>query len=106
VHHFLAEWSESECVDMDKLRRLSELFDPYGYGKSMKDIPVTSVDDIRNMLVLSQEFHTGVDKATNTATGIHNLVFPFFIAILNCKDQYCPIPLASETLEDVEKRLK
>ena len=106
VHHFLAEWSEgSETVDFDKLRRLTELFDPYGYGKSMKDVPMESVDDIRNMLVLSQQFHTGVNKTANNATGIHNLVFPFWIALLNCKDEKCPIPLAGETLEDVEKRL-
>lgn len=105
VHHFLAEWSEGELVDFEKLKRLAEMFDPYGYGAAMKDTPITSIDDIRNMLVLSQPFHTGMNDAGNNATGIHNLVFPFWLALLNSKAGLCPIPLPGETVVAAEARV-
>src|ERR1035438_1743812 len=37
-HHFIAEWSEGNNVDFDKLKAIAELFDPYGYSAKMKDI--------------------------------------------------------------------
>ena len=105
VHHFLAEWSEGELVDFVKLKRLAEIFDIYGYAAAMKDIPMTSVDDIRNLMVLSQPFHTGVNATAGNPTGIHNLVFPFWLAQLNCKKGVCPVPEAGETIEAAEKRI-
>lgn len=107
VHHFIAEWSEGpETVDFDKLRRLSQIFDIYGYGKALGDKPIESVDDIRNMMVLSQQYHTGVNHTAGNPTGIHNTLFPFWIAILNAKEGKCPVPLAGETVEDAKKRLE
>lgn len=105
VHHFLAEWSEAELVDFGKLKKLAERFDIYGYAAKMKDIPMTSVDDIRNLMVLSQPYHTGVNATTGNATGIHNLVFPFWLAQLNCKEGENPVPEAGETVAAAEQRI-
>ena len=105
VHHFLAEWSESELVDFVKLKKLAEIFDIYGYAAKMKNIPMTSVDDIRNLMVLSQPFHTGVNAIAGNPTGIHNLVFPFWLAQLNCKTGDNPVPQAGETIQAAEDRI-
>jgi hypothetical protein len=105
VHHFLAEWSEADLVDFDKLKLLAEKFDIYGYAAKMKDIPMTSVDDIRNLLVLNQEFHTGTNSTAGNPTGIHNLVFPFWISQINCKKGMDPVPQEGETLEKAEQRI-
>lgn len=80
VHHFGCEWSlEADC-DFDKLKDLLMLFDFYGYSHSMKDIPLTSVDDIRNMLVLCQRHHTHPEN------GIHEITFPVWISQKWAKD--------------------
>jgi len=105
VHHFLAEWSEAELVDFVKLKKLAEIFDIYGYAAKMKDIPMTSVDDIRNFMVLSQPWHTGVNATAGDPTGIHNLVFPFWIAQLNSLDGKDPVPQAGETVAQAEARI-
>lgn len=105
VHHFLAEWSEAELVDFVKLKRLAEVFDIYGYAAKMKDTPMTSVDDIRNLMVLSQPFHTGVNPVAGNPTGIHNLVFPFWLAQLNSKDGFNPIPQTGETVQAAMDRI-
>lgn len=105
VHHFLAEWSEGEVVDFVKLKALAEVFDIYGYAAKMKDIPMTSVDDIRNLMVLSQPYHTGVNAVAGNPTGIHNLVFPFWLAQLNSRDGKDPIPQAGETVVQAEQRM-
>jgi hypothetical protein len=104
-HHFLAEWSEADLVDFNLLKWLAEIFDIYGYGAKMKDTPITSVDDIRNQMVLCQPHHTGVNETAGDPTGIHNLVFPFWIAQVNCKKGECPVPQAGETIEQAEKRI-
>ena len=105
VHHFLAEWSEADLVDFTKLKALAELFDVYGYAAKMKDVPMTSVDDIRNLMVLSQIWHTGVNATAGNPTGIHNLVFPFWIAQLNSLDGKDPVPQAGESLAQAEARI-
>lgn len=73
VHHFLCSWSMQNVCDYDKLKELVVLFDIYGYGKKLNDIPITSVDDIRNLIVLCLKHHR------QTFTGIHELTFPTWI---------------------------
>jgi hypothetical protein len=80
IHHFLAEWSMENSVDFSKLRRLTLLFDIYGYGKKLKNTPVTTIDDIRNCMVLCRTHHTG------TYTGVHNLTFTVWLLQLLGKD--------------------
>jgi len=106
VHHFLAEWSLAKLVSRKKLKALCELFDIYGYGKLMKDIALKSVDDIRQMMVLCQECHTGVDQEDGSSgIGIHDLPFPAWIIQKVCKDGCSPIPRRGETAEQAEARI-
>ena len=72
------EWCLENVCDFDKLKQFCEDFDPYGYGKLLKNIPITTVDDIRNCLVLCNEHHNSGDK-DGVANGIHNITFPTWI---------------------------
>jgi hypothetical protein len=86
VHHFGCEWALEEDVDFDKLKELLEEFDPYGYGKLLKNKPLTSVDDIRNMLVLCEKHHRHPEE------GIHETTFPIWIIQRLTKQGIEPIP--------------
>lgn len=92
VHHFGCEYSLSNSCDFDKLKNFCEEFDPYGYGKLLKNIPFTDVDDIRNMMVLCEEHHTGCTSQDGIANGIHNITFPAWIIQKLAKDGVEPIP--------------
>jgi len=105
VHHFGAEWSLAELVDFAKLKEFCETFDPYGYGRLLKAQPMTSVDDIRNLLVLSQPVHTGENKTDDNATGIHNLVFPMWIMQGLAKPGLNPVPQPGEDITAAMKRI-
>lgn len=86
AHHFSCEYSLENAVDFSKLKDVLMLFDFYGYSKAMKDIPITSVDDIRNLVVLNEEFHRMGDK------GIHNTTFNAWIMQKIEKDNINVIP--------------
>ena len=107
VHHYAAEWSLADLVDFDKLKQFCEEWDCYGYGKLLKNLPITSVDDIRNMMVLCQDHHTGLGDLTNSGTGIHNLSLNAWLIQKLAKEN--PIPQDGETVErtikDIEKFL-
>jgi len=105
VHHFGCEWSLQSCVDYDKLKTMLLTFDIYGYSKLLEKQPLTNVDDIRNMMCLCQEHHTGTDSATGDATGIHGLVFPMWIAQAVCGTGRDPVPQEGETIETAESRM-
>lgn len=85
THHFACEWALSSLCDFDKLKTLLETFDIYGYSAAMKDTPITSVDDIRNLMNLC---HTHHDCAL---TGVHNLSFPVFLIQKLAKDGMNPV---------------
>ena len=97
VHHFLCEWSEANDADMVKVKAMAERFDPYGYGKLLAHRPIENPDDIRNMLVLCQGHHTGVNHDTQTGIGIHYTTAPAFFAQLCALDGADPIPQRGET---------
>lgn len=92
VHHYGGEWSLENVLDMSKLKEFLEEWDVYGYGKLLKNKPLTSVDDIRNMMVLCQEHHTG-GMADGSANGIHNITFPAWISQRLVKDGEETVPL-------------
>jgi hypothetical protein len=79
--------------------------DYYGYSHSeeFKDVPITSVDDIRNLVVLCQDHHTGTSDTRKTGTGIHNMPEPYWLMQKNGKAN--PIIEDGETIADVEKRV-
>ena len=106
VHHFFIEWSLAATGDFEKMKELAETFDIYGYGKLLKNKPITSPDDIRNMMVLDQDHHTGTDSTDNTPTGIHNMTFPAWIMQKLSKDGFDPIPQEGQTVEKVEEQIK
>lgn len=86
VHHFGCEWALEADVDFDKLKAFLEEFDPYGYGKLLKNKPITSVDDIRNMLVLCERHHR------RSEDGIHETTFPIWIIQKLAKQGVEPVP--------------
>lgn len=106
VHHFFCEWSLQEHCDYEKLKELVETFDIYGYGEKMKDIPITSVDDVRNMMVLCQEHHTGGITKDGSANGIHNLSFPIWISQKVSMDNNDPVPDNMEEILEIQKQIE
>ena len=104
VHHFCCEASLSELCDFDKLKEVCETFDIYGYGEQMKDIPMTSVDDIRNMMVLCRQHH--IDYADGVKNGIHDITFPIWISQKICvKDGVDPVPDNADELEKIKQEI-
>lgn len=104
IHHYGCEYSLQNICDFVKLKTFLLEWDVYGYSKTLVNIPLTSVDDIRNMMALCQSCHTGVDHVNNNATGIHYLVFPMWIARKLCKVD--PVPSGTETNQQVEDEVK
>jgi len=86
VHHFGCEWALAKDCDFEKLKEFCEEFDPYGYGRLLKNKPITSVDDIRNLLVLCEKHH--IEKLY----GIHEITFPIWIIQKLAKKGIEPIP--------------
>ncbi|MCM3272623.1 hypothetical protein [Paenibacillus elgii] len=105
VHHRV-EYMFSNIADFQKVKEFCEEWDIYGYGKLLKNNPITSIDDIRNMMVLCQDHHTGTSDEVNGGTGIHNLTFSSWImqklALPGCN----PIPQDGESFEEVMERVR
>lgn len=107
VHHLGCEWMFANVVDFAKLQRVLLVFDPYGYSAAMRDVPITSVDDVRNMLVLSQRYHTGVNHQDGGGgTGIHALTLSSWIIQACCMDGANPVPQKGETFAQCRARIE
>lgn len=105
VHH-MAEWMFANDIDFEKLKAFVEEWDIYGYGWLLRNQPLTSVDDIRCLIVLDQKHHTGVDHADgNSGTGIHNMTFPAWIMQKLAKESCNPVP-QNESAEEVLKEIE
>lgn len=106
VHH-MAEWMFANIVDFAKLKAFVEEWDIYGYGRLLKNKPITSVDDIRCLVTLCQRHHTGVDHSDgNGGTGIHNLTFPAWLIQKLAKEGEDPVPQEGETPEKVLQEIE
>ncbi|MCL6597922.1 MAG: hypothetical protein K6T81_04210 [Alicyclobacillus macrosporangiidus] len=106
-HHHAVEWSLAAIADWDKVKTYCEEFDPLGYGRLMRNIPMTSPDDPRNLIPLCQRHHTGVDHENGgSGTGIHELTYPVFLIQKLAKDGVDAVPQAGETLEQEEETVK
>jgi hypothetical protein len=102
VHHYGGEWALSETIDLSVLKEFLEEWDVYGYGKLMKNVPLTSVDDVRNAMVLCQEHHTG-GTSDGSANGIHNITFPAWISQKLAMKGTETVPLEDDSLAKVEE---
>jgi len=105
VHH-IAEFSQANNVDLEKLKAFLLVFDPYGYSKAMADEPIESIDDIRNMIVIDKDHHTGVNPVAKNGIGIHRTSFPTWVAQVVSKDGANPVPQRGETSDQVMERIK
>ena len=107
IHHFAAEYMFENIADLAKVKEFVETFDVYGYGKLLKNQPLTSIEDIRCLMALCQTHHTGVDhEDSNSGTGIHSLTFPSWIIQKIAKDGANPIPQPGETVTTAEQDVK
>ncbi len=87
--HHLSEWAEWDDADLAKVLALAKILDPYGYAKADPDTPIASPDDLRLLLMLCQQCHTGAPKQpTDTSAnpagyesgGIHYAPLPVWLA--------------------------
>lgn len=67
THHMMCPYAKQGEVDYHKLKEVCEAMDIYGYSEQLKDIPLTSVDDIRNLINVCEGHHKKSD------CGIHNV---------------------------------
>lgn len=104
VHHYAAEWSLENALDHNKVKAFCEEWDVYGYGRLMKNVPMTTVDDVRNCMVLCQEHHTG-GTSDGAANGIHNITFPAWISQKLVKDGEQTVPLEIQMKQAIRNGL-
>lgn len=90
-------------IDFEKLKVFDKEWDVYGYGRLLRNQPLTTVDNIRCMVVLFQP-HPGVDHADeDRGTGIHSLTFPVWLIQKLAKEGKNPVPQNGETAEQLEE---
>ncbi|MDP4119643.1 MAG: hypothetical protein Q8876_01095 [Bacillota bacterium] len=107
VHHFAVEYMFEELADIEKVKSFVEEFDPYGYGRLLKNVALTSIEDVRCLLVLCENHHVGDDNEDGDGgTGIHNLTFPTWIIQKLCRDGCNPVPQKGVTAEQTEAAVK
>lgn len=73
VHHMVCPYVKRQEVDFEVLKIACAAFDVYGYSSAMQEQPITSVDDIRNLILLCEGHHKRADH------GIHNVTFADWI---------------------------
>ena len=98
IHHYGAEWSLATVIDMEKLKAYCEEWDIYGYGRLMKNQPMTSVDDVRNCMALCREHHLS-GPADGAANGIHDITFPIWVSQKLVKDGMVTVPEDDDPLD-------
>ncbi len=96
--HHIFEWSMWPDVDPAKMQAVLKLLDFYGF--SAKDSsPISTPDDIRNLLILCSKHHRGKDN------GIHTLTFPIWLVLKVLKDGI-DITDVSEKITSVQNKDK
>lgn len=105
VHHLGCEWSLQNVCSFEKLKEFLLEWDVYGYSRLLKNKPIESVDDIRNMLVLCREHHLSGDK-DGASNGIHNITFPVWVMQKLAKQDENPVPQDGENPDKVLKEFK
>jgi len=77
VHHFHAEWADSEGIDWDKMRALHPNF-PWSTFSEASDF----IDSEYNMMVLCEKHHRAKGH------GIHMIPYPIFVMQHNKRDDF------------------
>lgn len=54
----IANWCGGKWYDYDKLKEFLSFIDPYGFSREMRDEPITSIHDLRNLIVLCKRCHS------------------------------------------------
>jgi hypothetical protein len=89
VHHWCIEWAEWANADPAKVHQKIHQMDIYGYAAQFGDKPITSPDDIRNLVVICAKCHRGA------GLGIHLVPFPNWISQVVARDGVtilkCPV---------------
>lgn len=102
VHHFLAEYMFKDVVDLAMMKEVAEALDPYGYGRLLRNVPITDPEDIRGFMVLCVAHHVGVDHADgNSGTGIHDTTFNTWLMQKLAKKGFEAVPEAGESGQQV-----
>jgi hypothetical protein len=97
-HHYKCEKSRENIVDYDKLKAELMANDILGYSKAMKDVLLTTTDDIRNQMPLCMPHHRG------KGTGAHFLTHEAWISQKICLVD--TLISGNETEEEVMKLVK
>lgn len=106
IHHYGAEWMYASLVNFDALKDFCETWDVYGYGRLLRQQPINTVDDIRNLMALCAGHHEEVDREDGgTGTGIHNLTFSTWLIQNVARPGLNPVPQKGETFAVVMTRL-
>ncbi|WNR43087.1 transporter suffix domain-containing protein [Paenibacillus roseipurpureus] len=99
-HHMAGEYKFRTIVDFNLLKEFLLEWDVYGYSRLLRNLPITTVDDIRNQLILCQAHHTGVNyEDGNGAIGVHYLPFPEWIMQKLCLPGCNPIPQKGASMD-------
>lgn len=99
VHH-LAEYCFATIVDFEKLKQFCEEFDPYGYGKLLRNKPITDIGDVRNCLAICRSHH--IEKGT----GVHETTLPIWLIQKLARTGDDPVPQAGEKPDEVLKEIE
>lgn len=98
-HHYGCEWSKQNEVDYDKLKKYLLEHDIYGYSHKLIDTPLTTVDDIRNQMMLCVAHHR------EPGTGIHYTTQDVWAMQKLAKDGHNPVPQQGESEQQVLERV-
>ncbi|WP_297419436.1 HNH endonuclease [Clostridium sp.] len=103
VHHIL-EWSFCEKLSKDAMIETLKCFHFYeGYNDDFSDTKDMTredlIDSYHNVIVLSQEFHTG------KLTGIHFLPFPVWVSNKAVEKGQEIVPTTDKEKEEFEKEI-
>lgn len=98
VHH-IHEWSLWLALDPERVLDSLHAFDPYGYTHAGGDKPIESPDDVRNLVVLCEKHHRGINS------GVHDLTMPIFFPQRAVKEGHS-ITKAIEHVKSKDESLK
>lgn len=86
LHHGIVEWATGGEADPAAALRAAQWLDFYGYARAMGDTPWTDADDLRGLVFLCQDCHTGAPGLQHRRNehwlsgGLHYAPLPIWLA--------------------------